>query len=94
LIDCGRLIRQLISRGITPIISHPDRHQVDRSVSPRLRALLALKFGAFASGNLPGYGSGSSGPSAERAAWQLLEAGLVSHRIDAMVWSGRAPWDE
>jgi len=89
MIDLRPLIRQLISRGITPVVSHPERH---REIARKPGLVLPwLEIGAclqVTAGSL----RGMFGPPAERAAWQLLEAGLVSLiASDAHGMERRAP---
>jgi protein-tyrosine phosphatase len=75
MIDLRPLIHQLKSRGLTPILSHPERHR-DIAKKPEL-VLPWLQIGALlqvTAGSL----AEIFDSHAERAAWQLIEAGMVS----------------
>lgn len=74
-IDPQMLIRLLASRGIQPILSHPERHEAIRErlsrVTPWLEqgAVLQVTAGSLL---------GDFGADAQTAAWRLLEAGTVA----------------
>lgn len=74
-IDPQLLIRLLVSRGIQPILSHPERHETIRErlsrVTPWLEqgAVLQVTAGSLL---------GQFGPDAQTAGWRLLEAGTVA----------------
>lgn len=74
-IDPQMLIRLLVSRGLQPIISHPERHEAIRArlsrVTPWLEqgAVLQVTAGSLL---------GQFGPDAQAAGWRLLEAGTVA----------------
>lgn len=74
-IDPQPLIRLLVSRGLQPIVSHPERHQSVRSrlsrVTPWIEqgAVLQVTAGSLL---------GQFGEEAQAAGWRLLEAGAVA----------------
>lgn len=89
LIDLRRLVVILASRGITAVVSHPERHTVlvrsPQAVLPWLAegAVLQLTAGSLI---------GDFGPVAEQLAWHWLSSGqadLVA--TDAHNTGGRAP---
>lgn len=75
LIDLTSLIGELSDRGISAVISHPERHA---GICRHLEILFPwMERGAFlqiTAGSL----TGDFGPMAERIAWRLVTANLVS----------------
>ena len=74
-IDPLMLVRLLVSRGLQPVISHPERHAAIRArlsrVTPWVEqgAVLQVTAGSLL---------GQFGPDAQAAGWRLLEAGVVA----------------
>ena len=88
-IEPAPLIRLLVSKGLRPIVTHPERHDTVRGkpqlVGPWLEAGATLQLTA---GSLVG----SFGSRAESAAWKWLSAGQASFvATDAHDVAGRAP---
>jgi protein-tyrosine phosphatase len=88
-IEPASLIRLLVSKGIRPIVTHPERHDTVRGrpelVGPWLRAGATLQLTA---GSL----IGSFGSRSEAAAWKWLAAGQASFvATDAHDVSRRPP---
>ena len=75
LIDLGRLVVELTSAGLTPVLSHPERNgPLARRVDPALPWLASGMVMQVTAGSLVG----QFGPLAERAGWQMIEQGLVA----------------
>ena len=75
LVDLSSLIADLAGRGVTSILSHPERNQpLARRSDPMLPWLDAGLLLQVTAGSLVG----QFGPAAERAGWRMLEAGQVS----------------
>ena len=75
IVDLSRLIADLTARGVTTILSHPERNEMlarrPEPMLPWLDAGLVLQVTA---GSLVG----QFGPAAERAGWRMVEAGQVA----------------
>ncbi len=74
-VDPEPLLRELLLRGVTPILAHLERCQ--RVTRDPEVAVAWVDAGAAVQVNA-GSLTGDDGPEAERAGWALLEAGLVS----------------
>jgi protein-tyrosine phosphatase len=75
LVDLTRPIADLTARGITPILTHPERNEsLGRRPEPMVPWLAAGMVLQVTAGSL----LGQFGPLAERAAWQMVEAGQVA----------------
>lgn len=89
LLDLRSLIDTLIGQGITPIISHPERHAA-LTRSPKL-LLPWLTRGAVLQITAASL-TGAFGPGTQMAAWKLIDDGWVSMiASDAHDVAGRAP---
>lgn len=69
-------VRRLISKGLYPIVAHPERYRAPEAMVPLAR--MWKEAGAFLQVNL-GSLVGQYGSRAERRAWQLLEAGVADY---------------
>ncbi|HEX8323498.1 MAG TPA: CpsB/CapC family capsule biosynthesis tyrosine phosphatase [Tepidisphaeraceae bacterium] len=89
MLDLRALIETLVARGVTPIISHPERHAALTRSPPLLLPWLAR--GALLQVTAASL-TGAFGPGTQRAAWQMVDDGWVSLvASDAHDVTGRAP---
>jgi len=88
-LDVRPLLEELVSRGITPILSHPERNRFLLQ-RPEI-ALSWAERGALLQVTAAGL-LGDFGPAAERASWQWLRLGAVALvASDAHDTDGRRP---
>ena len=75
LVDLTRIVAGLTAAGVTPVLSHPERHDV---LARRVDVALPWVAGGLLMQVTAGSLVGQFGPAAERAGWQMVERGLVA----------------